>query len=158
MTKHAKIGLMLLVTVVLLLTLVLPGFAKKDESYQCYITTLVVNKGGNYLTEHILYGDLEAYWVDNTLYNYCTGKVPFGEPIDTGEGLSFATFDEVCKYYGDLNLATCSQNELYTDSSLWQENIVLYNPDEGSLLDATYYDFTVHKNGKFLFYKEYTMP
>jgi len=152
MNKQTRIGLIVLITIVLLLVITIPSLAKKEEPYQCHVDAPVVSNGGH-ISEIEIYGELEAYWKDGTLFNYCTGVLPFGEPLEDGLGWRYLTFDEVCEQLGDK--VECNGAILYSDKEIWETDVVVYNPDTGELLAATDYSVTFHKKGDFTFYKEY---
>jgi hypothetical protein len=156
MNKHVKISLIVLGTIVLLLALTIPGLAKKSETYNCNVAVVLVSSGGSKMT-HLETGyNLEAYWKDDILYNFCTGTIPFGEPHETMLGRRYATFDETCAYWGDS--VTCDKNVISTDIEQWPtKEFPIFDPVTEENLDkpATYFSVKTHKNGKFLFYKEY---
>ena len=156
MKKYTKIGLLLLVTVVLLLAMVIPGMAKKGEfpNYACEAWARVVDDDGVIDTVP-LHGELVAYWEGGTLYNYCTGIVPWGETY--GTKWRYLTFDEACEHFIELGFATCTQNIISIEQEGWPVPIDIFDPETWSLLTSDDSLFEAHRgSGKFVWFKEYT--
>jgi hypothetical protein len=154
MSKHMRIGLVGLVTVMLLLAVVLPGLAKKPDTYQCDIWGVKVHVSGAFGRVQI-FGELDAYWKDGVLYNTCKGVIPWGEPIEPG-AWRYATFEESCDYMGDR--VSCSKTILSTTKELWGVDQELYDPETDAMVGpADDFTLTAHKySGKFVVNLEYT--
>jgi hypothetical protein len=156
MNKKARVGLIVLITVILLLAVALPGLAKKTETYPCSYDGLMVHISGDYARTPI-FGEMEAYWEDGVLYNICKGIIPWGEPIDPG-AWRYATFEETCDYFGDS--VTCTKTVLTITKEQWGGDVYLFDPVTGeSIGPATDFNMIAHKySGTFVGYEEYVPP
>jgi hypothetical protein len=154
MNKKSKIVLIVLITTSLVLAVVLPALARKpiETDPNCIAWAVIVNKSGVY-DRYAVYGALDAYWENGVLYNYCTGIIPWGDETDR-PGWRFATFNESCEYFGDR--VTCDKNTATTTPDQWGNDVPIYDPETEDTYDTWVFYAISHRNGEFLFYKEYT--
>ncbi len=152
MSKRTRINLTVLVTLILVLAAALPALAKKPSGdYTCRVTTPVYNDNVwvfSVWTE----GVLDAYWEGGVLYNFCTGTIPLGEEYNAG--LHYATFEEVCDYWGDN--ATCTKGVLSITPETSGGTVEIFDPDTGAKYETDNFYASMNRSGKFLYYKEYT--
>ena len=154
MKKQTKIGVMLLVTVILVLALAVPALAEEDgiPAYACEVGARIINED-DVIRSVPLRGELVAYWEGGTLYNYCSGKIPWGETFSAG--WRYLTFVEVCEHFGDV--ATCTQNTISIAQEDWEHDIFIWDtiarwryPSTDSLFEAQ------RGSGTFMWFKVYT--
>jgi len=159
MSKKFQISLIVLVAVLLTLVLSIPGLARQplEIDPNCGVVVPIVNKSGNIYQTMTIYMALNAYWEGGTLYNYCTGIIPWGEELLDFPGWRLLTFNEMCEYYSGY--VECDKNFSYTDPTIWYwDTTSLYDPVDDVALPTDVWNVTMYRNGEFLFYKEYTPP
>lgn len=157
MNKRTRIGLIVLITAALVLAVAVPALARKpiETDPHCVGWAVIVNNNDVY-DRYPVYGALDAYWEGGTLYNYCTGIMPWGDETDR-PGWRFATFDESCEYLGDR--VTCDKNTMTTTPDQWGSPVQIYDPDGDVTYTADDFYLSVHRNGEFHFDKVlYTLP
>ena len=154
MNKRSKMVLIVLMTAALVLAVVLPALARKpiETDPNCRSTAVIVHKSGAYDYDWV-YGALDAYWEDGVLYNYCTGIIPWGDETDM-PGWRFATFIETCVHFGDR--VTCEKNTAIITPDQWGNDVKIYDPETEDTYDTRVFYYSAHRNGEFLFNKEYT--
>ena len=96
MKTYTRFGLMVMVIAILLLVLVVPALAKKNEPYQCYVQAVMFNRGGEFESFRVYGEDLDAGWKDGVLYNICTGNIPFTDPSSDSSNSPFFTLVIIC--------------------------------------------------------------
>lgn len=150
MNKQIRIGLIALITIILLLVLTVPGLANKPKPF-CAVRVLTIDDAGNVNNRYWLEGDLNAYWKKGTLYNECTGQIPFGEKIS--EMWSYASFETWCERLPEVD--PCKDGPFFIDKEDYTTVVSIFDPRAEDTYFATYYELTVWENGDFFYYKEY---
>lgn len=156
MNTRTRIGLIVLITAALVLAVVIPALARKpiETDENCYVSMPIIHKDGKTYAFTNIYGALDAYWEAGTLYNFCTGIIPWGEELDI-PAWRLLTFNETSDYFSDFII--CEQSYCYTNPDLWFTiTHQIYDPVDGITYGTEVWEVTIYRNGEFLFYKEYT--
>ena len=155
MNKRTRIGLMILVTVGLLLSLTIPGLAEKPTApVDCIMQYPVTHNSNNSVITRNLPGELTIEgWINGTLINLCTGVVPFGEPVDDKGTFTWFEYDDLA------DLENCEWSEematFNTVGDTGRDFVFLWDTDD-TIHKATNWEVVIYPNGDFVFTKEYT--
>lgn len=158
MKKQTRIGLIVLVTLMLTMTLTIPGLADKLTAPDtCGLKFYITNVSNNlFTTESIPGGEFTIVgWVDGTLINTCTGGgIPFGEPVEGKPGsftwLSYADLKDLDAWDWTPASATITADSADVKYVAW-----VWDTDNRSY-KTTYWEITIYPNGNYEFYEEYT--
>lgn len=159
MKKHTRIGLMFLATLILTLTLTIPGLAEKPTAQTtCGLSFLITNAYGNVLTtEGIPGGEFTIVgWVDDTLINTCTGDgIPFGEPVEDKNGtFTWLTYDDL-QYIDGWDWTEDSATMTSADAPNGDTWLWVWDADDTSY-KSTFWEATIYPDGSYEFSKVYT--
>lgn len=151
MKVHTKIILILGISLTLLAGLTIPGQARKNGHPEtCSIRVLTVDQFGNFKLDHTIEGALHASWAGPilTLFNHCTGVIPFSEPINQVK--TTASYQDWCDHIPE---ASCVGGNLNWSPVSW--NVWVYDPFSGIFYPSTDSTLNIYPNGDFIFNSKY---
>ena len=151
MKVRTQIILILGISLILLAGLTIPGQARKNgHPESCSIRVLTVDPFGNFKLETKLEGELYAGWAGPqfTLFNQCTGVIPFGEPINPVN--TFASYQDWCD---NIPEASCVLGYFHWGPVSW--NVWVYDPFSGNYYPAADNGLNIYPNGDFIFNSKY---
>ena len=167
MKKHARIGLMFLVMLILCLAWTNPGLADEPTFGPCvtqYPADATPSKSDHYIwIPIILPGEFtEKAWYDGTLVNVCEGEVPFGE-VALGNGkvtiytyAELATLDDYV-VEDDYTYMSADTATFFHPGLFW--TIPVFEIDAswsgGTWYPATDWWVRIYPEGRFVLYTEY---